>query len=330
VTLRALAAAQRRPSGRFLLRRIAGTIPKRPVKVFGLHFPNELGVAAGYDKNAQAALGLALLGFGHVEVGTVTPWAQEGNRRPRIFRLPQDRALINRMGFPNQGMARVAAHLRQMPRRQVSSNGGFVLGASLGKQKETPLDEAGADYVAVLRAVYPHVDYLAVNVSSPNTPGLRQLQGRRYLESLLGQIQEENRRLSPVGIGRPLLLKIAPDLSWAEIDQILEAAEAQEINGIIATNTTVERPALSNGWSHEAGGLSGEPLAGRSMEIIAYVYRQVGDKMPVIGVGGVTSADDVQARLDAGAALVQLYTGLIYEGPQLVGRLLRALEARRL
>jgi dihydroorotate dehydrogenase len=238
--------------------------------------------------------------------------------------------LINRMGFPNQGMARVAAHLRQMPRRQVSSNGGFVLGASLGKQKETPLDEAGADYVAVLRAVYPHADYLAVNVSSPNTPGLRQLQGRRYLESLLGQIQEENRRLSPVGIGRPLLLKIAPDLSWAEIDQILEAAEAQEIDGIIATNTTVERPALSNGWSHEAGGLSGEPLARRSMEIIAYVYRQVGDKMPVIGVGGVTSADDVQARLDAGAALVQLYTGLIYEGPQLAGRLLRALEARRL
>lgn len=326
LTVRLLEDAQGKAAGRFLLRRVAGRLPQRPVRVFGLDFPNELGAAAGYDKNGQAALGLALLGFGHVEVGTVTPWAQKGNPRPRIFRLKDERALINRMGFPNEGMARVTARLRRLTALREEAGSKFVLGVSLGKQKETSLAEAAQDYVMVLRAVFPYADYVAVNVSSPNTPGLRQLQGGSYLQELLEAVQAENRRLAGAERRRPLLLKIAPDLSWAEIDQILEAAIAAGVDGIIATNTTVGRDGLAPGKGKEAGGLSGAPLAKRSLEVVRHVCQEAGAQLPVVAVGGVMNADDVRARLDAGASLVQIYTGLVYEGPQCPGRIVRALQ----
>lgn len=326
LTLQALSVAQLSPVGRFLSRQIAGQLPQRPVSALGLQFPNELGIAAGYDKNAQAPLSLALLGFGHVEVGTVTPWGQQGNEKPRIFRLPAERAVINRMGFPNEGMTRVASRLRRLKERGASNVTPFVLGVSLGKQKETALENAVDDYVMVMRAVYPYADYLAVNVSSPNTPGLRQLQSGQYLESLLEELQQENARLAIGGKRRPVLLKIAPDLSWPEIDQILDAAERQSIDGLIATNTTLDRSALGPRAPKQEGGLSGAPLAARSLEVTRYVCRQVDGRLPVVSVGGVTTADDVQARLDAGACLVQLYTALIYEGPKLPGRILRELR----
>lgn len=323
-TLAALEAAQATSVGRFLLGRIAGDVPCQPVRVFGLTFPNALGVAAGFDKDARVATGLACLGFGHVEVGTVTPYPQQGNPRPRIFRLPADRALINRMGFPNQGAAQVVARLRTI--RSGGPAPRMVVGVSLGKQKATPLDEAADDYLTVMRAVYAYADYLAVNVSSPNTPGLRTLQEGRYLENLLRRLEEEGQVLAEAyGCHRPLLLKIAPDLTWSEVDAIIAAALEGGVAGVIATNTTVSRQGVRHRRRNEEGGLSGAPLADRSNEMIAHVNQQSAGALPIIGVGGVFSAADVCAKLDAGAALVQVYTGLIYEGPGMAGRLLRAL-----
>jgi dihydroorotate dehydrogenase len=322
-TLAALAMAQRTRAGAWLLRAIAGPVVGEPVSLFGLSFPNILGVAAGFDKNARVIAGLALLGFGHVEVGTITPRLQGGNPRPRLFRLPVDHAIINRMGFPNDGVSVIAARLAAVARK----NGNCILGVSLGKQKETALGEAADDYAAVMRAVYPYADYLAVNISSPNTPGLRELQGGNYLSHLLAALEQENQalaaahQLSP----RPLLLKIAPDLTWPEVDEIIGAAQANGVQGIIATNTTLERSGLAHPARSEGGGLSGRPLAQRSNELIGYISRQTGGRLPIIGVGGVFTADDVRAKLDAGASLVQLYTGLVYEGPGVAGRILRAL-----
>jgi dihydroorotate dehydrogenase len=325
VTLRLLDRADGNAVGRLYLRLLAGRVPRQPVHAFGLTFRNALGVAAGYDKDAVAPLGLARLGVGHVEVGTVTPWAQAGNARPRVFRLEREWALINRMGFPNEGMARVSARLRRLREGSRPWPDGFVLGVSVGKQKETALADAAEDYLLVMRAVYPYADYLALNVSSPNTPGLRQLQGRAYLEQLLGAVQEESARLGG-GEGRlPMLVKIAPDLTQEEIDQILEAADRSAIDGIIATNTTVTRPGVTAQRGAQMGGLSGAPLAARSLEVVQYVCSQLADRRPVIAVGGVMNADDVKARLDAGARLVQIYTAFVYEGPRLPGRIVRAL-----
>ena len=322
-TLDALALAQAWEPGRRVLQQIAGQVPSRPVELFGLTFPNVLGVAAGFDKEARVAEGLALLGFGHVEVGTLTPYPQPGNPRPRIFRLPPDRALINRMGFPNQGVAQALPRLRALAAQPRS----WVLGVSLGKQKETPLAQAVDDYLVVMEAVYPYADYLAVNVSSPNTPGLRELQGQRYLARLLGRLVAARDSLAEQGgVGpRPLLLKIAPDLAPAEVDQIVAAALESGVEGMIATNTTTARSDLSHPHRAEEGGLSGAPLAERSNELIAYIHRQAGDRLPVIGVGGVFSPADVRAKINAGATLVQVYTGLAYEGPGIAGRLLRGL-----
>ncbi len=290
-----------------------------------LRFPNPLGMAAGFDKDARVVAGLAALGFGHVEVGTLTPRPQAGNPRPRIFRLPGDAALINRMGFPNGGVAAAVPRLRALagPRS-------YVLGVSLGKQKETPLEEAAADYVAVMRAVYPYADYLAVNISSPNTPGLRQLQGGRYLDALLAALVAENRELAArAGIApRPLWVKIAPDLTSDELDEVLAALLAAGADGIIATNTTLARDGLRDTRRAEAGGLSGRPLRQRSTELIAAIYQRMDGALPIIGVGGVASADDAREKLDAGAAVVQLYSSLIYGGPALPGRILRGLAAR--
>lgn len=322
-TVAALARAQRNAAGRSLLRRIAGPLPQDPVELFGLKFPNRLGVAAGFDKEVQVTEGLALLGFGHIEVGTVTPQRQDGNPKPRVFRLPQDRAIINRMGFPSSGMA--AAHKRL--KAAAAEERSYIIGVSLGKQKETHLSQASADYVQVMRAVYPYADYLAVNISSPNTPELRDLQGVKYLGDLLGILTAENDRLAAeMDIARrPMLVKIAPDLSGSDLMDILQAVFDHEIDGIIATNTTISRGGLSDPQCAQPGGLSGQPLAQRSLEIITAIAHETAGRLPIIGVGGIQTADDVRARFDAGAALVQIYTALIYEGPTLPGRLLREL-----
>lgn len=323
VTLWLLERVQRRALGRRLLRALAGDLPARPVEVLGLTFANPLGVAAGFDKDARVAAGLGALGFGHVEVGTLTPRPQEGNPRPRIFRLPEDRALINRMGFPNHGVEGAVPRLAALAERER----GPVVGVSLGKQKETPLERAAEDYLAVLEATWRHAGYLVVNVSSPNTPGLRDLQGGRHLEHLLGALTARLRELAAGSGGRPrpLLVKIAPDLTFREIDEVLSAVEAAGVAGVVAVNTTVSREGLRSPRQVESGGLSGRPLAPRADEVIDYLSRATRGRLPIVGVGGVSTADDVRAKLDAGASLVQLYTGLVYEGPGVAGRLLRGL-----
>lgn len=326
-TLQALELAQRTYSGRLTLRQIRGAVPAEPVQVWGLTFPNVLGVAAGFDKDARVPRALGELGFGYIEVGTLTPRPQSGNPRPRLFRLPEDGAVINRLGFPNGGAEAAARRLERLSRVPRA----YRIGVSLGKQKETPLAEAGQDYAAVMRAVYPWADYLAVNVSSPNTPGLRELQGAAYLRALLGGLSAESRTLAQQHNlpRRPLLLKIAPDLTWPEVDAILQVALDSGSDGIIAANTSVARPNLTNPQRTESGGLSGRPLRRRSHELIAYIHRQTQGQLPIIGVGGVSTADDVQMRLDAGASLVQLYTAMIYDGPALAGHILRGLVGRQ-
>lgn len=325
-TLDLLERTQGWAPGRAMLRSLAGRRPGKPVTVCGLTFPNRLGVAAGFDKDARVARGLAALGFGHVEVGTLTPRPQAGNPRPRIFRLPRERALINRMGFPNGGVEAAVPRLRTLAER------GFVLGVSLGKQKETPLEEAVEDYRAVLAAVHRWADYLAVNVSSPNTPGLRRLQGGRYLERLLAELVSETRaRGAAEGVApRPLLVKIAPDLEEGELDEILESVAASGVAGVIATNTTVSRPGLTDPAAGESGGLSGRPLEERATRMVARIHHLTGGRVPVIGVGGVENGEDVVKKLEAGASLVQLYTGLVYQGPGVVGSILRQLGDEQL
>lgn len=305
------------------LKTFSGSIPQNPVDVFGLTFPNVLGMAAGFDKDVRVAEGLGMLGFGHVEVGTLTPQPQVGNPRPRIFRLAKDGALINRMGFPNSGVETAVSRLQKLSQKEHN----FILGVSLGKQKETPLAEAEQDYITVMQAVYPYADYLAVNISSPNTPGLRDLQGGDYLQHLLAVLVTENGRLAQTHNikKRPLLVKIAPDLTWAELDEILTAVQSTHIDGIIATNTTIAREGLVSAAKNETGGLSGRPLAQHSTAIIQYIHQHSNGNLPIIGVGGIFTADDIKAKLDAGAILTQLYTALIYEGPRLPGNLLRAL-----
>jgi dihydroorotate dehydrogenase len=323
-----LSFAQSNPIGRAILQMLTGTVVQNPVSLFGLTFPNVVGLAAGFDKDVHVPNGLALMGFGHVEVGTLTPRYQGGNVRPRIFRLPQDGAVINRMGFPNSGVETAVSRLRTLSLQKRS----YVLGVSLGKQKETLLANAVADYLTVMTAVYPYADYIAINISSPNTPGLRDLQGDNYLGHLLGTLMAKNQTLAEMHQihKRPLLVKIAPDLTWAELDDILTAVLDYKIDGIIATNTTLNRDGLTDPNREESGGLSGRPLRQRSTEVVAYIHRQTGGKLPIIGVGGIRSAEDVQEKLDAGASLVQLYTSLIYEGPGLVGHILRAMACNNL
>ena len=285
-------------------------------EVFGLKFLNPVGLAAGFDKNAALTDELATMGFGFVEIGTVTPQPQPGNPAPRLFRLPQDEALINRMGFNNDGAAVVAARLARRQNRQL------IIGGNIGKNKDTPNEHAADDYVAGFEALAEVVDYFVVNVSSPNTPNLRQLQEKKPLIELLQQVQARNlSRTTP----RPLLLKIAPDLTNSQLDDILEIARETQLSGLVATNTTISRAGLDADPSYVAslgaGGLSGRPLRARATEVIRYLHQKSDGGLPIIGSGGIHSAADAQEKLAAGASLIQLYTGFIYEGPALVRRI---------
>lgn len=298
----------------------------RPVECWGLKFPNAVGLAAGFDKNGRAWPAAAALGFGHVEIGTVTLHAQPGNPRPRAFRYPAAGAVINRMGFNNAGAAALAARLAQLPgpgRRLIP------LGINLGKSKVAPLDRAAEDYLGSFRLLADHADYLVVNVSSPNTPGLRELQDAAWLKPLLAALVAENQgRVAAGKPRRPLLLKIAPDLNFPQIDAALGVIDELKLDGIIATNTTLARPgALAT--VNEAGGLSGWPVRRRSTEIINYIARATSGRLPIIGVGGIMDEASAGEKMDAGATLVQLYTGLIYRGPFFAAEVARALAERQ-
>ncbi|MEY5069434.1 MAG: hypothetical protein RLZ47_1296 [Bacteroidota bacterium] len=280
-------------------------------EVFGLKFKNPVGLAAGFDKNAQFVEEFAALGFGFIEIGTVTPLPQPGNDKPRMFRLPADEGLINRMGFNNQGVDVVASRLKHIKRD------GLIIGGNIGKNKNTPNEDAVKDYLICFERLFEVVDYFVVNVSSPNTPGLRELQEKAPLTALLIELQAKNCQKS---VPKPILLKIAPDLSPSQLDDIVEIVKETKIAGVIATNTTLSREGLSSAANlkNEAGGLSGKPLSKRSTEVIAYLHQQSKGAFPIIGVGGIHSPADALEKLQAGASLVQLYTGFIYEGPGLI------------
>lgn len=286
-------------------------------EVFGLTFQNPVGLAAGFDKNASSVDDYANLGFGFIEVGTVTPKAQDGNPQPRLFRLPQDEALINRMGFNNEGM--VAMQKRLSNRRSK-----VIVGGNLGKNKVTPNEEAEEDYCLSFETLFNDVDYFAINVSSPNTPNLRALQEKEPLKKLLMRLQKLNHsHLKP----KPILLKIAPDLTQEQLDDVIEIVLETKLAGIIATNTTLSREGLksSESLSGEMGGLSGRPLRKRSTEVIAYLHQKSNGQIPIIGVGGIHSAEEAIEKLNAGACLIQLYTGFIYEGPGLIKKINQAI-----
>ena len=312
-----LRRAARLPGTKTLLRKLYDyQHPNLEREIFGLKFPNPVGLAAGFDKNAMLTDEMATMGFGFVEIGTVTPRPQPGNPAPRLFRLTKDEALINRMGFNNDGAATVAARLAQRRNHQL------IIGGNIGKNKDTPNEHAAADYVACFDALAEVVDYFVVNVSSPNTPNLRQLQEKKPLIDLLQQVQERNQRHATP---RPLLLKIAPDLTNSQLDDILEIARETKLSGLVATNTTISREGLNTEAAYVAslgaGGLSGKPLRARATEVIRYLHQKSDGGLPIIGSGGIHSAADAQEKLAAGASLIQLYTGFIYEGPGLVRRI---------
>jgi dihydroorotate dehydrogenase len=314
LTLALLRVAGALAPARGLLRRAFEPASSGPeVRAFGLIFPNPVGLAAGYDKDGLGWRGLARLGFGHLELGTVTPLPQPGNPRPRVFRLVEDEAVINRMGFPSRGAAFLAQRLAG------TRPPGLVLGVNIGKNKDTPLEEAAGDYLALLRLFAPLADYLAINVSSPNTPGLRSLQTRQALERLLVPLDAARREeAGRLGRNLPLLVKLAPDLNSDELDGALEAITAAGMDGVILSNTTLRREGLRSAQAGEGGGLSGAPIRALNTALIREVVRRTDGRLPVVASGGVMAAADCREKLDAGATLVQLYTGLIYAGPGLV------------
>jgi dihydroorotate dehydrogenase len=318
VTLKTLQAAAGFPSGLRLLDWMFRCDDSRlHIDALGMNFKNPVGLAAGYDKNALAVRGLSALGFGHVEVGTVTLVPQAGNPRPRVHRVPEARGLINSMGFPNAGVAALldAPAIRAVPDDTGTSEHRVRLGINVGKGKDIPLEKAADDYCALIAKVCTYADYVAVNISSPNTVGLRQLQARDSMEALLkAVIAERNRYNRRV----PLLVKIAPDLSEAEIEDVVAAVTAGGADGIIATNTTIGRQGVPPKYATLKGGLSGGPLRERANVVMCHLARLTGGTLPLIGAGGIMSASDALERLRAGAWLVQVYTGLIYEGPGLV------------
>jgi dihydroorotate dehydrogenase len=317
--IRALAVLQALPG----LRDAVGAltrVPASPVTVAGIRFPGRVGLAAGMDKEGRAAKAWQYLGFAFAELGTVTAQAQPGNPKPRIFRLRDSRALINRMGFNNDGAAALANRLAVAGIRRGNGAAGIPLGISIGKTKVVPVEEAVPDYLESLRTLAGHADYVAVNVSSPNTPNLRSLQDGGALAALLGALVAESRTLAHGGAPVPVFVKVAPDLTDGQLDEVLVAATDTGCAGLIATNTTLGRDGLAPAdrpRAAEAGGLSGAPLTLRAREVVGYVCRHT--DLPVIGVGGIMTAADALALLDAGAQLVQLYTGFIYAGPALIG-----------
>lgn len=282
-------------------------------EVFGLKFTNPVGLAAGFDKDGKFLKELGYLGFGFLEIGTVTPRPQEGNPKPRLFRLPASKGLINRMGFNNEGVIKLSGRLRNYKR------GKILIGGNIGKNKVTPNAEAVLDYILCFEELFPLVDYFVINVSSPNTPGLRELQEKEPLKELIQQLQEKNHEQSAP---KPLLLKIAPDLNEDQLDDILEIAAATRLDGIIATNTTIERGGLLESaemiQSIGSGGLSGAPVRDRSTAVIRYLSEKSGGKLPIIGVGGICTPEDALEKLEAGAVLVQVYSGMVYSGPGLI------------
>jgi len=289
-------------------------------EVFGLKFKNPVGLAAGFDKNAEMMGEMANLGFGFVEIGTVTPLPQPGNPEPRMFRLPDDGGLINRMGFNNLGVEVAAERIAEFRRNAKGAQKELIIGGNIGKNKITPNEEAVNDYIKCFDRLFDVVDYFVVNVSSPNTPGLRELQEKEPLMQLLNTLQQGNLKS---GVSRPILLKIAPDISNEQLDDIVEIVQQTGIAGIIATNTTISRENLVSNeiLKKETGGLSGKPLTKRSTQVIAYLAKKSKGAFPIIGVGGIHSAEDALEKLNAGASLLQLYTGFIYEGPGLIKRI---------
>lgn len=295
--------------------------PRLAREVFGVRFPNPIGLAAGFDKNAIVLPAWEKLGFGFVEAGTITAAGQPGNPRPRIFRLPEQHALINRMGFNNDGAEAVAARLARL---KASSRWPRVpVGLNIGKTKVTPIENAAKDYLFSFEKLYPYADYFVLNVSSPNTPGLRSLQGADALTELLGAIQQRNRELSREAPLRPVLLKIAPDLEFSQIEEILGLLHQHALAGIVATNTTLDHSSVPEALRQQ-GGLSGSPVRARSTEIVRFIAART--KLPIIAVGGIHDAAAAMEKFDAGASLVQLYTGFIYEGPALIRRIAAALD----
>lgn len=317
LTLSSLARLQRTP----LQWAYCNGFVEDPIELAGLRFPNRVGLAAGLDKNARCIDALGAMGFGFVEVGTVTPKGQPGNPKPRMFRLPEANALINRLGFNNEGLDAFIANVRRSSFRAK----GRLLGLNIGKNAATPIEEATSDYLTCLEGVYPHADYVTVNISSPNTKNLRALQSDEALDALLGAVAQRRAELAQHhGRRVPVFVKIAPDLDEAQVDVIAAALRRHGMDGVIATNTTIARDAVQ-GLRHaeEAGGLSGAPVLAASNRVIAQLRKALGAGYPIIGVGGILSADDAVAKLRAGADVVQIYTGLIYRGPQLVDEIAR-------
>ncbi len=302
--------------------------PKLEREVFGIRFPNPVGIAAGFDKNAELATELADLGFGFIEIGTVTPRPQAGNPKPRMFRLKSDKGLINRMGFNNEGVQAAADRIKVIRRQEAKSGKKrrLIIGGNIGKNKDTPNENAVTDYETCFDVLLEVVDYFVVNVSSPNTPGLRELQDKDPLTQLLRTLQ--NRNLAKPN-PKPILLKIAPDLTDNQLDDIIEIVKETQIAGVIATNTTISRAGLQSDLSvipsPDQGGVSGQPLKQRATEVIRYLHQKSGGAFPIIGVGGINSPDDALEKLKAGAALIQLYTGFIYEGPGIARKINQAI-----
>lgn len=336
LTLRLMRISGKEPI--FSILRLMYSVPSRPVDAFGLTFKNPVGLAAGYDKDAVAIMGLSTLGFGHIEVGTVTPKPQPGNPQPRIFRLPEDEAVINRMGFPSLGSEFVQRQLnpslregiveKLLPRakkntQKMIKKGDVILGINLGKNKDTPNEEAVLDYLELLQCFAPYADYLAINISSPNTIGLRQLQGQAALEGLLTQLHAQ-RRFEEKRLEKrlPLLVKLAPDLSESELNDAVDVILATRMDGIIVTNTTIGREGIESKHWEEAGGLSGRPLRLRSESVLDQLVTRVDGRIPIVSVGGIMNPEDAKRRLESGATLIQIYTGLIYQGPGLVKRII--------
>ncbi len=305
-----------------------GRLPEqKPIELFGLKFPNIVGLAAGFDKQARAWPSLGAFGFGHVEIGTITNLAQSGNEKPRLFRYPKFEAAVNSFGFPNDGADEIAKRIAKGPKKGKRA---FPLGINIGKSKVCPIENAVEDYLNSFRKLAGLADYMAVNISSPNTPNLRELHDKKHLVTLLSELQKENRAYALRNKEKPLpmLLKIAPDLSYAQVDDVLSVVEETEFNGIIATNTTVTRPEFM-GDVVTKGGLSGAPLMRKSLDMVRYIVRATDGKLPVIGSGGICTADDADRFLAVGASLIQIYTSMIYRGPFFARELAKAYAWRQ-